>query len=141
MTPSEFEDRMNELLDARVDPLTDSECIDHLAAHPEHLAAFAVQQERLAALPVVAPGHRPARGERRTLWPVLAGIAALGLLVLRPGLPAPVAPATGPPGVVIAASLQPIQSTLGATTIVRARAVMHVHPAGRLEVFSQWSAP
>jgi hypothetical protein len=138
MTPDEFEDRVHELLDARVDPLADDRCVDYLAEHPEHLAEFAVQQERLAALPAVAPSHRSLRGQRRMLPLVLAGIAALAFCVLRPFF---AAAGARPPGVVIAASLQPIWPTLGATTTVRARTVLLAPTIGRLEVFSQWSTP
>jgi hypothetical protein len=133
MTPAEFEDRLHDLLDARQDPLADAQCIAFLADHPNHLATFARQRERLAALPPIA-----ARPSRR-VWPWLLAVAAAAALVAVGLRPSPTHAAPTAAGRVLSASLQPIRPMLGVAATVRARTVLLAEPEAHLEVFAQWS--
>jgi hypothetical protein len=137
MTPVEFDERLQELLDARSDPLADPECVAFLDAHPERLDGLARLLQRCATLAVVSPRH--VRRRRPMVWLVAAaGIAPAFEVAASSGSPAPAAPPPG--GRVLAASLQPIRPTLQPTATIRAYSVLLAGPTARLETFTQWSA-
>ncbi len=154
MTPAEFDARLHELLDRRLDPLDDPDCRAFLDAHPHRLPDFAALRLRLAALPhlaepVPAPVPTPRPWRRLAPWWSLAAAAAIALWLARPTpAPAPAAaapaapePAAAPRGRVLAAALEPIHQRLGAVATAQARAVLLDRPDARLETFVQWSSP
>ena len=136
MTPAEFAERVDELLDERRDPLADEACIEFLAADPARLEEYVVLQERLAALP--KPAREPRRAAPRiALATAVVAAAVLVVLVIwrSAGEPAVV---PGGRGAVLAASSAPVSWNPGAATPAHARAVLLASPHARLEVYQQW---
>lgn len=138
MTPAEFDDRVQLLLDARRDPLADAECAAFLAEHPAHVGAFARLQRRLRAVPPSVP-DRATRTRWRINWPAVAAAAAMAFAAWA-WAAGPVA-AAPQRGRVFDASLQPRHPRLQPHVAVTARHVLLTGPTAHVETFVVWSTP
>ena len=142
MTPAEFELRVQQLLDRRRDPLADRRCAEHLAEHPEAVAATARLLERCTALPA---SGRPTVGRPATRWrwPVLTAATAAAACAIVLGATRgrdSEAAASRSVGRVLSASLEPILPRLQEAPTVRLRSVLLAQPGAEFEVFTQWGA-
>lgn len=142
MTPTEFEQRVQQMLDRRRDPLADRQCAEFLAEHPEAVASTARLLERCAALPA-SPRAAVAQAAARRRWPVLtaatvAAACAVALVATRSEECA--ASARRSIGCVLSASLEPILPRLQEAPTVRLRSVLLAEPGAEFEVFNQWGA-
>lgn len=152
MNDAEFTTRVHECLDARADPLDDQAVCAFLAAHPQHLAAFADLRARLAQVASMRGAARPAPATvqhaqaRRIRWPSLAGIAvAAGLALLVPGTlvrgdgTAP--PTTGGSSRVLATSLTELRPRAWAAATFEVRQTLLTTASTRVSVCERRSEP
>lgn len=122
--------RLHELLDQRIDPLTDPTIVDWLATDPAALERHARLHERLPVLRAL-----PVRRSPRPV-PLLALAAAL-LATAWLCWPRPAAAAAPTPRAQGSLVLLPP----GRTTTFRVRTALFEHPDARLEVFTERSLP
>ena len=124
------EQQLHELLDQRIDPLTDPTIVDWLASDPTALERYARMHERLPALRALPVRRSP------PLVPLFA-IAATLLATTWLCWPEPAAAARPTPRAQGSLVLLPT----GRTTTFRVRTALFEHPDARLEVFTERSLP
>lgn len=132
MNRADYEARLQDCFDRRLDPLDDAALQAWLLAHPEALEAFAQQRRLLQAMPAAMPLAAATR-RRRWPWLVAAALAAAAWLAR----PEPATPP--PPGRILQASLTEQRAIAGAAFHYSLRQQLLHTDTTRLEIVEQWS--
>lgn len=138
MNATEFHVRVQDCLDARIDPLDDAELCSFLDRHPEHLTAFAELRTCLAAITALGmpAGAPPRRRPRRRL---LVVVAAAAVAILAVGSASHEVTAR-PPSLVLASALREQRPRLNVAASFEVREVI-VSPTTRLEIYERRTEP
>jgi hypothetical protein len=137
----QYERRLQQLWDARLDPADDPGVQTFLLQHPELLDGFAAQRQLVDLLPAMSPGLRVRVHHRRHLL-VLATVATAAASVLLASLfraaepaqaGAPAAAATAP-GRILDAALEIILPTSGRVVGWQQHQVLFDSPTAGLEI-------